>query len=81
MSLSLLLTLYQFYFTHCGGVSIVNFEQVNVGRVSITGRMKKSQYQLRQSIQEWTKQNLWKTAFKKYEPICSSKQAILVEIF
>ena len=24
-----------------------------------------------QSIQEWTKRNLWKTAFKKYEVICS----------
>ena len=27
---------------------------------------------LEQSIQEWTKQNLWKTAFKKYEGIWSA---------
>ena len=26
----------------------------------------------RQSIQEWTKQNLWKTAFKKFEEIYSA---------
>ena len=27
---------------------------------------------LGQSIQEWTKENLWKTAFKKFEYICSA---------
>ena len=26
-----------------------------------------------QGIQEWTKQNLWKTAFKKFEVIWSAK--------
>ena len=30
------------------------------------------QYQMGQSIQEWTKQNLWKTAFKKSEGLCSA---------
>ena len=25
-----------------------------------------------QSIQEWTKKKLWKTAFKKFERICSA---------
>ena len=27
---------------------------------------------LGQGVQEWTKQNLWKTAFKKFEVICTS---------
>ena len=27
---------------------------------------------LRQSFQEWTKQNLWKTAFKKFQAIWSA---------
>ena len=28
---------------------------------------------MRQSIQEWTKQNLWKIAFKKFDEIWSTK--------
>ena len=34
-----------------------------------------------QSIQEWTKWNLWKTAFKKYKRIWSAKQTISLQIF
>ena len=34
-----------------------------------------------QSIQEWTKWNLWKTAFKKFEVTWSAKQTISLQIF
>ena len=27
-------------------------------------------HQMGQSIQEWAKQNLWKTTFKKFEEVC-----------
>ena len=36
---------------------------------------------MRQCIQEWTKQNLRKTAFKKVEVIWSAQQTILLQIF
>ena len=31
-----------------------------------------NEYHMRQSIQEWTKLNLWETAFKKFEVIWSA---------
>ena len=31
-----------------------------------------NEYHMRQSIQEWTKFNLWETAFKKFEVIWSA---------
>ena len=31
-----------------------------------------NEYNMRQSIQEWTKQNLWKTTFKKFEGVWSA---------
>ena len=34
-----------------------------------------------QSIQEWTKKNLWKTAFKKFEVICLPQQSISLNFF
>ena len=30
---------------------------------------------MRQSVQEWTQQNLWKTAFKKFEMISPASSA------
>ena len=37
--------------------------------------------QLGQDIQEWTKQNFWKTAFKKFEMILSVRQTISFQTF
>ena len=35
---------------------------------------------MRQNIQEWTKQNLWETAFKKFEEIMSVLTDISLQI-
>ena len=37
--------------------------------LSKKSRKKLNQLQMDQAIQEWTKYNLWKTAFKKFEVI------------
>ena len=40
--------------------------------VSVLKPQKSLSYYMGQSIQEWTKYNLWKTTFKKIEAICSA---------
>ena len=37
--------------------------------------------QLGEDIQEWTKQNFWKTSFKKFEMILSVRQTISFQTF
>ena len=42
-------------------------KQCKISSVHINTLFNKYNTQLGQNIQEWTKQNFWKTAFKKFE--------------
>ena len=50
---------------------------------SLLGKFDTENFQegyVRQSIQEWTKENLWKTAFKKFEGICGTKYSRMDQV-